>query len=384
MFKMIARYLIRSDDTEDPKVRTKYGTLCSLLSIFANLVCVIFKISIGLLVSSAAIIADGINNLTDAISNIATLIGFHMASKQPDRNHPYGHGRFEYLTGLLVGVLILCVGFSSLFEAVEKALHPGHMSFTWPAFIILIFTILVKLWMYSFNHYAGDLIKSDTLKTAATDSLNDVITTMGAVVSLIFSPLISQRLDGIIGIGVSLIVLYSAVGILREMTDNLLGKKPDPQLVKELREAMLSYPGIYGVHDMMIHDYGPGSRYMIAHLEVDSRDNIVEAHNLVDRIEKDITDKYHVFTTIHMDPIAINDPLTNQMSQMVLETVQALNKNASIHDFRIVKGDHPKMIFDVLLPSNVKKRDFESQLTKELHRTNPSYELVIHYDYSFV
>lgn len=384
MFRLIAGKFIPGTDYQNPDVRTAYGTLCSVLSIIANLVCVLFKISIGMIISSTAIIADGINNLTDAISNITTLIGFHMASRQPDREHPYGHGRFEYLSGLLVGLIILAVGFSSLFEAVEKTIHPGTLRFTWVALLILIVSILIKFWMYSFNNYAGRLIHSDTLKSAATDSLNDVITTFGGVISLIFSPLISQRLDGIIGVIVSLIVLYSALGILRETTDNILGKKPDPKLVKEIRERMLSYPGIYGVHDMMVHDYGPGRRYLIAHLEVDSHDDIMEAHNLIDQIEDDITERYHIFTTIHMDPIALDDPLTNELLSMVTDVVKSILPAASIHDFRIIKGDHIKMIFDVLLPDGTDAKNFDHQLVKRLRQIDSSYEFSIRYDYPLV
>lgn len=384
MFRLIAGKLIPGTDYQNPSVRTAYGTLCSVLSIIANLICVLFKVSIGLIVSSTAIIADGINNLTDAISNITTLIGFHMASKQPDREHPYGHGRFEYLSGLVVGVIILAVGFSSLFEAVEKVIHPGALRFTWLALLILAVSILIKFWMYSFNNYAGKLIHSDTLKSAATDSLNDVITTLGGVISLIFSPLVSQRLDGIIGVLVSLIVLYSALGILRETTDNILGKKPDPKMVQAIRESMLAYPGIYGVHDMMVHDYGPGRRYLIAHLEVDSRDDIMEAHNLIDQIEDDITKRFHIFTTIHMDPIALNDPLTNALLATVREVVEGILPAASIHDFRIIKGDHIKMIFDVLLPDGTNWQEFDRELVRRLKQIDSTYEFSIRYDYPLV
>lgn len=384
MFQWIASKAIHSSDTSDPQVREQYGILCSVVGIFANLVCVAFKITMGLIAHSTAIVADGFNNLTDAFSNIASLFGFKLASRHPDAEHPYGHGRFEYLSGLLITVVILVVGLSTLYESILKIIHPTKVTFTIIALVMLLFTMGIKFWMYSFNHSTGVKIQSQPLLAAAQDSLNDVVTTLGSVATLVLSPLTSLPLDGIIGVIVSLIVLKSGWEILSDTIDNLLGKKPDPTFVREIKEAMLSYPGIYGVHDMMIHDYGPGRRYLIAHLEVSADDNILAAHNLIDGIEEDITKKFNIFTTIHMDPIELNDPFTNKLHLEVEGILRSIDERLSMHDFRVVKGDHTKLIFDVLMCEGLHKHEVNEQLVKGIQELDPSYECVIQYDYPLV
>ncbi len=384
MFQILASHFIKGEDVTDPKVREAYGSLCSIVAIFANLICVVFKVLMGLLVHSTAIVADGINNLTDAFSNIASLFGFKLGSRHPDSEHPYGHGRYEYLSGMLIAVVILVVGLLTLYESTMKIVHPEAITFTWPALIVLIVSILIKFWMYTFNKKTGNLISSDTLHAAAQDSLNDVLTTIGSIVSLIFSPLTTYELDGVIGVVVSVVVLKSGVELLKDTMDNILGKKPDKKLVDEITDAMLSYDGIYGVHDMMIHDYGPGRRYLIAHLEVSADSNILDAHNLIDGIEEDITKKFNIFTTIHMDPIVLNDPFTNELHVEVEKILTTINPQLSLHDFRVVKGDHTKLIFDVLLTGKEDKHQVDQRLRKAIKELDPNYECVIQYDYPFV
>ena len=384
MFSFIASKVIHSHDVNDPKVREQYGMLCSIVGIFANLVCVAFKVSMGLVVHSTAIIADGFNNATDAISNIASLLGFKLASRHPDAEHPYGHGRFEYLSGLFITMVILIVGLSALYESLLKIIKPNKVTFSFLGLVILLFTMGIKFWMYSFNHSTGKKINSQPLLAAAQDSLNDVMTTCGSVATLVLAPLTSLPVDGIIGLLVSIVVLKSGWDILSDTVDNLLGKKPDPEIVRKIREAMLSYPGIYGVHDMMIHDYGPGRRYLIAHLEVSAEDNILEAHNLIDGIEEDITKKFNIFTTIHMDPIELNDTFTNKLHVEVEGILHGIDEHLSMHDFRVVKGDHTKLIFDVLMCEGLHKHEVNEQLVKGIHDLDPSYECVIQYDYPLV
>ena len=337
--------------------------------------------------NSAAIQADGFNNLSDMGSNLATLFGFKLAGKHPDANHPYGHGRYEYIAGLIISFLIFLVGFSSLKESLFKIVMPEKLHFQIGAVIALVVSILMKLWMASFNKKAGNLIDSPSLKAASQDSLNDVLTTFATLVSLVLSLFTNIPLDGIIGTCVSLFVLKSGIEIFKDTVNPLLGQAPDKKLIQDIHDYVLSHDHVIGIHDFMLHDYGPGRQYMTFHAEVDSRENIVEIHDEIDRIEREMLEKYDILTTIHMDPIDMDDELTNSLKTVVMNIVKNIDNHYSIHDFRIVSGStHTNLIFDVLIPSSDERNHDEliEEIEKKVQEVNKTYYCVIQIDHSYV
>lgn len=388
MFSLIAKKVIKNyKDTTHPDVREKYGILCSVLSIFCNGFMVVFKLLFGFITNSVAIQADGFNNLSDMGSNLATLFGFKMAGKHPDSDHPYGHGRYEYITGLIIAFLILLVAFSSLQESVMKIINPEKLNFQVGAVIVLIISILMKLWMASFNKSAGQLIESTSLKAAAQDSLNDVLTTFATLISLCFALFTDLPVDGVIGAIVSLFVLKSGIDIFRDTVDPLLGQAPDKELVDEIYKYVMSFDKVIGIHDFMMHDYGPGRKYMTFHAEVDSRENIMEIHDEIDLIERELLEKFNILTTIHMDPIDMDDELTNQLRKKVKQIVLQINESYSIHDFRIVSGPtHTNLIFDVLIPADdeIAHKILKTEIEKKVKELNPVYFCVIQIDHAFI
>lgn len=388
MFTLIAKKVIKNyKDTTHPDVREKYGILCSILSIFCNGFMVVFKLLFGFITNSVAIQADGFNNLSDMGSNLATLFGFKMAGKHPDSDHPYGHGRYEYITGLIIAFLILLVAFSSLQESVMKIMNPEKLNFQVGAVIVLMISILMKLWMASFNKSAGQLIESTSLKAAAQDSLNDVLTTFATLISLCFALFTDLPVDGVIGAVVSLFVLKSGIDIFRDTVDPLLGQAPDKDLVDEIYKYVMSFDKVIGIHDFMMHDYGPGRKYMTFHAEVDSRENIMEIHDEIDLIERELLEKFNILTTIHMDPIDMDDELTNQLRKKVKQIVLQINESYSIHDFRIVSGPtHTNLIFDVLIPADdeIAHKILKTEIEKKVKELNSAYFCVIQIDHAFI
>ncbi len=388
MFQWIVKKSIQDyQNTSSPKVREKYGTVCSLFSIVCNGVMVVFKLIVGFMTHSVAIQADGFNNLSDMGSNLATLFGFKMASKHPDADHPYGHGRYEYITGLIIAFLILLVAFSSLKESVMKILQPEILNFQVSAVIVLIVSILTKMYMGSFNKKAGELIDSTSLKAAAQDSYNDVLSTFATLVSLCLSLVTDLPIDGIIGMIVSLMVLKSGIDIFKDTVNPLLGQAPDKQLVQDIHDFVLSFDKVQGIHDFMMHDYGPGRQYMTLHAEVNSNDNIMEIHDQIDLIEREVLEKFNILTTIHMDPIDMDDELTNQLKNQVSELVKSIHSEYSIHDFRIVSGPtHTNMIFDVVVPSydEISHEKLRQMIDKKVKALNESYFCVIQVEHGYV
>lgn len=388
MFQFIVKKFIKNyQDTSHPSVREKYGTVCSILSIVCNGIMVIFKLIFGYMTHSVAIQADGFNNLSDMGSNLATLFGFKLAGKHPDADHPYGHGRYEYITGLIISFLILLVAFSSLKESVLKMIQPEALHFQIGAVIVLIVSILMKFWMALFNKKAGELIASSSLKAAAQDSLNDVITTLATLVSLCLSLVLDWSIDGIIGTLVSLFVFKSGIEIFKETVDPLLGQSPDKELIQQIYEFVMSYDKVIGIHDFMMHDYGPGRQYMTFHAEVDCHEDMMEIHDQIDLIERELLEKFHILTTIHMDPIDTDDSLTNELREVVKKIVVQINNNYSIHDFRIVNGPtHTNLIFDVLIPADdhIKHKELKKSIEQKVKEVNPKYFCVIQIDHAFI
>lgn len=385
MFWLLVKKTIdHYDDCEDARVRQQYGTLCSYLSICCNILLVIFKFIIGLITHSVAIQADAFNNLSDVGSNVASLFGFKLANKHPDEGHPYGHGRYEYIAGLVISFLILLVGLQSLKESVIKLIDPDIIVFRYSALIILVTSILIKLWMRSFNLKAANLIQSATLKAASQDSFNDALATSASLVSLYLSTITSLPVDGAVGTLVSIIVLKAGIDIFKETIDPLLGMAPDKELIRTLKQEILSYPEVLDIHDLILHDYGPSRRFLSLHVEVDCNEDIMEIHDAMDQIERDILNRYHILTTIHMDPVDVNDALTNQLKDDIIAMVKEVSNDYTIHDFRIVTSHHHmNLMFDVLVPSSdtTDHHIIKDDITKRIKEKYPNYTPMIQIDH---
>ena len=354
MTRLLIRLFIRHpEDTKDAAVRTAYGNLASLVGMACNILLCLGKLTAGTLFGSIAIMADALNNLSDASSNVVSLVGFRLAAKGPDEKHPYGHARYEYLAGLVVCVTILAIGLSLLKESVLKVLHPTAVVFSWLSVAVLAASIGVKLWMSRFNKTIGQRIGSETLMATAADSRNDVLTTSAVLLSTVLSRLTGwDVLDGLMGVAVAGFILWSGWGLMMDTLSPLLGESPSPELVEHIERTVMSYPGVLGVHDLMIHDYGPGSRLVSFHLEMDAKDDVMHSHDVIDRIERDLLVEDGLIATIHFDPVVTGDPHADELKAFLQREVEELAPMANIHDLRIVPGPtHTNVIFDCAVPA---------------------------------
>ena len=355
---MITEQLIRHfvedrDDTHSPQVRYAYGRLASVAGLVCNLLLFGIKLLAGLLSGSLAIIADAFNNLSDAGSVLVTLVGFKLSSAPADDDHPFGHGRMEYLSALAVAVLIILAGFELVTSAVDKILHPVTAQADLLTVIILAVAIGIKLWMAAFTRRIGKVIRSDALLASATDSRNDVICTTLVLICTLVSLFTDVALDGYIGLAVALFVIWSGFSVIRETVSPLLGQAPDEQLVQDIEQTVLSYDGVVGIHDMMVHDYGPGRVFVSLHAEVPADRDMMHSHDTIDCIERDLLKKYNIITCIHMDPVDTDDPETLRLMDLVLGKHTALDERLNLNDFRVVSGpSHTNLIFDVVVPFN--------------------------------
>ena len=348
---LIHRFIPDYEQTEDPKVRQRYGTLSSLTGIACNLVLFVVKLVMGMLSNSIAITSDAFNNLSDSASCIVTLFGYKLAAKPADKDHPFGHGRMEYLTSLVLAAVILFVGFELLSGSVDKIIHPQPVHFSLAVLLSLLASIGLKLWMCGFNRKLGNRIQSGVMLATAQDSLNDVAATFATVISLLLSLVTDLPVDGVMGIIVSLFVFVCGYGIIKDTVNQLLGQPADPQLVRNIRQVMLSRPQILGIHDMIIHIYGPGNLIGSAHAEVSSSGDLLQIHDTIDEIEKQIYEQLHVMMTIHMDPIETDSPQVAEGRQLITRILGQIDPSLTFHDFRIVSGPtHTNLIFDVVVP----------------------------------
>ena len=355
---LLTQFLIRlfvrhPDRPQDAATRTAYGNLASLVGMACNLLLCLGKLAAGLLFGSIAIMADALNNLSDASSNVVSLVGFKLASKAPDEKHPYGHARYEYLAGLVVSVTILGIGLSLLRDSVVKVLHPTPVIFSWLSVGVLTASILVKLWMSRFNRTVGQIIQSDTLLATAADSRNDVLSTAAVLASTVLCHLTGlDVLDGVMGVGVAAFILWSGWGLVTDTLSPLLGECPSPELVEHIEQKVMGYPGVMGVHDLMVHDYGPGHQFASLHVEFPAEADPLVAHDLIDTIERDFMKDDRLQVTIHYDPIVTADAQVGVLRSRLVEKVRALNPELSIHDLRIVPGEtHTNVLFDLVLPA---------------------------------
>ncbi len=387
MTKILYKLFIKNfEDTENPKVREQYGKLAGIVGIVTNLFICILKITLGLFQNSIAVIADGINNLSDATSSIVTLLGFKLAAIPGDENHPYGHARMEYLAGMIVSMIICFVGFQLLLISFDKILHPQPIDFNYLTVIILIISVLIKAWQMFFNRKTSKAIHSVALRATAADSRNDVITTISILISLSVGYFTGLQLDGIIGFLVALFIIYSGIMLLRETSSPLLGECPDEELVVAIKEEIFKYPGVLGIHDLVIHNYGPGKSLASVHVEVDAKIDIMESHDMIDNIEKTLSNVLNIHIVAHMDPVIKNDPLTKDLSQHIQGIIENLEGVASMHDLRIVPGPtHTNIIFDaVLRPScTLQEDEICAIIEQEVQKINPSYFVVITFDKNY-
>lgn len=388
MTQFLIRLFIRQPDhAQDPKVRAAYGNLACWVGVACNLLLCLGKLTVGTLFGSIAIMADALNNLSDASSNVVSLIGFRLAAKAPDAEHPYGHARYEYLAGLVVSVTILAIGLSLLKESALKVLHPTPVAFSWLSIGVLAASILVKLWLSGFNRAVGKKINSETLMATAADSRNDVLTTGAVLLSTILCSLTGYGImDGIMGVGVAAFILWSGWGLVMDTLSPLLGESPSPELVEHIEQTVMSYPGVLGMHDLMVHDYGPGHQFASLHVEFPAETDPLTAHDVIDNIENDFLKKDRLQVTIHYDPIVTADASVGVLRARLQEHARQLDPQLSIHDLRIVPGDsHTNVLFDLVFPAGY-TGDIDQMLAKMcqfVKEQDPKYCCVVKVEQSY-
>lgn len=382
---LVRRFIKNYQDTKDANVRTNIGKLSGIVGIFSNLFLFVIKFVIGTIVHSVSIQADGVNNLTDAGSNIISILSFHLANKPADKDHPFGHERTETIASLFVGILILVLGFETAKESISKVIHPGSIDFRIASVIILLISIIVKFWMYAYNKKLSKTYDSSLLEATALDSISDVCGTTAVLVSTLLSPILHFNLDGYMGIVVSGIILYGAYGLLRDMINSLIGEAPDPELVHNIVDRIMAHPAILGVHDMMLHNYGPNKIFASAHVEVDSSKDIFETHDHIDNIEREVKENMNIDLVLHMDPVKVNDPETELYRAKVVEAIHQIDPKWGFHDFRIVSGPtHVNLVFDLVIPFEEKysQEEIEDMLLKHI-QSNKKIYLVLTIDHPY-
>lgn len=387
MRKFLIRTFIKDyENVKDPKVRENYGKLAGIVGIVTNLILSAAKIIIGLFVNSIAIIADGINNLADMASSAITLIGFKLAAKPGDLEHPYGHARFEYLAGLAVSFLILIIGIRLLTTSFDKVLNPDPLQFSYIVVIVLVLAIGVKVWQAQFNLKTGEDIHSSALKATGMDSRNDVIATTAVLISVILGKLTGLQLDGYMGCLVALFIIYSGFKLIKETSSPLLGKAPDSELVKEIEERICEEDAVLGIHDLVVHDYGPGRIFASVHIEVDAYGDLIHSHDIIDNIERTISKDLKIHLVAHMDPLETNDPLTQTINEKIADILKPLDGIAGFHDLRIVAGyTHSNIIFDIVITEECSLTEsyIKNMVEKQLQVMDKTYYVVITFDKSY-
>ena len=384
MTNMLLRLFIKNcEDTQNPAVRSSIGKLAGLTGIVCNCLLTVLKLVIGLLVGSMAIIADGVNNLSDAASSLTTLLGFRMAQRPADKQHPYGHARYEYLSGLAVAALILLIGAELVKSSIAKIINPEPIDISAATIALLAASVAVKLWMSGFYKTLGKKINSTALYATSVDSRNDVISTCAVLLGCLVNYLFGLNIDGCVGLAVAIFILYSSVGIAKDTISPLLGQQADDELVDKITELVLSHEKVLGVHDLLVHDYGPGRCYASAHVELSADEDPMACHDIIDDIECDVLEKMNVHFVIHYDPVVQNDAEQNEMRRTVGEIIRELNPAFSIHDFRIVRGSaQSKLVFDLGVPYSMieKKKEIKERIDAALNERGKKYITIIRFD----
>lgn len=384
MTTLILRLFIKDyKDTENPKIRGKYGIVSGITGIMCNIFLFCIKFFAGIITGAISITADAFNNLSDAGSSLVTLIGFKMAGKPADTDHPYGHGRIEYITALAISVVIFFMGYELIKSSVAKIIQPQKVQLSILSALILVVSIMIKLWMGFFNRKLGKIINSQPLFATATDSFNDCIATSVVLLSICISHFTGFILDGYAGLLVALFVVYSGIGTVKEALEPLLGQAPNPELKEKITHCIMETPGIYGVHDMHLHDYGPGKMIISVHGEISSDINVLEAHDIIDNAEARVKAQFNCDICIHMDPIFTKDPFVMDLRQKVDLILKNIDECITMHDFRITNSDFNTIIaFDILVPFNFKLTDDEiiKQINTQIKKLSEYYILNIEID----
>ena len=384
MTDILLRLFIKNcEDTQNPAVRSAIGKLAGLTGIVCNCLLTVLKLVIGLLVGSMAIIADGVNNLSDAASSLTTLLGFRMAQRPADKQHPYGHARYEYLSGLAVAALILLIGAELVKSSIAKIINPQPIDISAVTIALLAASVAVKLWMSRFYKTLGKKINSTALYATSVDSRNDVISTCAVLLGCLVNYLFALNIDGYVGLAVAIFILYSSIGIAKDTISPLLGQQADEEMVDKITELVLSHEKVLGVHDLLVHDYGPGRCYASAHVELSADEDPMACHDIIDDIECDVLEKMNVHFVIHYDPVVQNDAEQNEMRRTVGEIIRELNPAFSIHDFRIVRGSaQSKLVFDLAVPYSMieRKKEIKEQIEAALNKKGKKYVTIIRFD----
>lgn len=384
MTDLILRIFVRDHkNTEDPAVRDKCGRVAGAVGIVTNFLLFLMKIIVGTAFHSVSVTADAVNNLTDSGSSVVTLIGFKMASKPADEKHPFGHARIEYLSGVIVSFIVIFLGLQLGMSSIEKILTPEENALTPVALVVLVISILAKLWQCLFYRKVGRMIKSESVEATSKDSRNDVIATSVVLLGAVITMLTGVNLDGYMGAAVALFIVFSGVQLTISTADPLLGQAPEGELVQTITEKMLSYPGIIGMHDLAVHNYGVGRCFASAHCEVDAKNDILVSHDLIDNIERDFSRDLGIHMVIHLDPVIVGDARTDALHCKVQSLVTALYPTVTIHDFRVIWGvTHSNIVFDAAVPFTVKDSDavITQKLEAEIQKLDPDYRTVVTID----
>lgn len=392
---MISDFLVKvfirnENDTKNEKVRTAYGVLGGIVGIIVNLLLFIIKLSVGLLASSIAVMADAFNNLSDAASSIITIIGFKMADKPADAEHPFGHGRIEYISALIVAFMVMIVGVQFVKSSFERILNPIAIKFELIPLILLLMSIVLKFWLSRFNKFIGNKIDSSALKAASVDALGDVFTSSCVSISFLASKFTNFPIDGYFGVLVAGFIIFSGFSLIKETINPLLGEAPDPELVKEIKKMVLSYDNITGVHDLIIHNYGPGRCMASIHAEIPSDISIMKIHEIIDNAEREISDELNIYLVIHMDPICL---ITDEIKDTYKEVQKIIKYNPlikSMHDFRVVgEGENKNLIFDIVVNSESLKKvmseeDLKNDTVDAIKQIHPNYNCIITIDTDYL
>lgn len=383
---LIKTFVKDYENVTDNQVRGRYGMLSSFVGIFCNILICSAKFIIGSLVHSISIISDGFNNLSDCASCIVTMFGYKMASKPADKDHPFGHGRMEYLTSLIIAAVIVLVGGELLKTSVTKIIHPTEVKFTVVAVVVLVLSIAIKIWMGYFNNKLGRRINSSVMLATAKDSFSDVAATSATLIALFASIWTDLPIDGVMGVIVSVIILIAGFGIIRETVDQLLGKPADEELVEQLKKVVKDNNVSLGMHDLIIHSYGPGNLIGSVHVEVDAKGDILSIHDAIDELEREIYEKLQIQMTIHMDPVETDNEVLITYRTRMNTLIKNINSKLSMHDFRMVAGPtHTNLIFDVVIPYDEKcdENEIRESIRKELSKEDSTFYAVITFDKSF-
>ncbi|NLZ83201.1 MAG: cation transporter [Clostridiales bacterium] len=389
MTELLVRLFVKNyEKVENGKVRSSYGILASVVGVICNLILFAVKLGIGLIINSISVMADAFNNLSDAASSVISFIGVKLAGRPADKEHPFGHGRFEYIAALAVSFLIIQVGITLFKNSFDKVLNPETVEFNPILIGILGLSMLIKLWLMLFNRTLGNRINSTVMKATAADSMGDILITLSTIISAVIAGVTGLKIDGYIGLIVSIFVMIAGIGIAKDTLEPLLGQAVDRKVYKRITDMVESYDGIVGTHDLVIHSYGPTHRMATIHAEVPNNINFEKAHETIDQIERDVLEQMDLLLVIHMDPIEVNDVFVLEKKGMVIKIINKLEPKASIHDFRLVNGDHSiNLIFDLVIPfsyTTKSERNLLSNVIEEIRKQDSKYQCIITIENSYI